>query len=96
MLYALLGTTSSEFDVEPQYAQILAMDKRGQDLVKRIKKNGGIDLLTKPADCIALPYEPRRQAETDLRADELFQLAKPVVLSGGESFRRKPYLKRPE
>lgn len=94
VLYALLGITSSEFDVEPQYAQILAMDELGQHLVKEIKKKGSIEILTKPADYMSLSPAACRQAETDFRADELFQLAKPVVMQGGESFRRTPYLKR--
>ena len=96
VLYALLGVTSSEFAQEPQYAQILAMDERGQRLVKEIKKKGSIELLTKPADYTSLSHEAARQAEIDFRADELFQLAKPVVFQGGTSFRCTPYLKRTE
>lgn len=94
ILYALLGITSSEFKEEPQYAQILAMDMRGQQLVKEIKKNANIEILTKPADYTSLSCAARHQAEIDFRADELFHLAKPVVFQGGESFRRTPYLKR--
>ncbi len=93
VLYALLGITSSELEAEPQYAQILAMDARGRSLVKEIKKIGHIEILTKPADYVMLSEAARRQAEIDFRADELFQLAKPVVFQGGESFRRTPYLK---
>ena len=66
----------------------------GYGCMRVTKKKGSIEILTKPADYMSLSPAACRQAETDFRADELFQLAKPVVMQGGESFRRTPYLKR--
>ena len=39
-------------------------------------------------------FDITENVPADFRADELFHLAKPVALPGGESFKRKPYLKR--
>lgn len=94
VFYILFGITSSELKEKPHYTQILAMDEVGCALLKKIKNQGQIELLTKPADYDKLSNDARRQAELDFRAEELYLFAKPVVERGGLSYRRTPYLKR--
>ncbi len=91
--YALFGVTSSDLCVPPMYAQILAMDEIGLSLLQKIKKNGKIELLAKPADYQRMSPLAAAQAELDLRAEELSSFAKPVAEAGGNSFRHTPYRK---
>ena len=91
--YALFGITSSALREKPAYAQILALDGVGASLLRRIRRQGSIELLTKPADYRCLSPEAVRQAELDLRAERLYFLAKPVVRRGDSPLRRTPHRK---
>ncbi len=89
--YALFGVTSSDLCAKPKYTQLLAMDDKGAKLLRRIHRHGNIDVLTKPADYHRMSEEAVLQAEMDIRADQLFLLARNVALRNDSPFLRTPY-----
>lgn len=94
--YALFGVTSSDLCAKPKYTQLLAMDDRGAKLLRRIHRQGTIDILTKPADYHCMSEEAVYQAEKDIRADQLFLLARNVALRNDSPFLRTPYRMKDE
>ena len=70
LLYALLDI----YDIkkEPAYTVLLASSSKGRILLKRLKKETDIPILTKPADYKNMNSEAVSQFEASLRADKLF------------------------
>lgn len=78
----LLGLEKGSLPELPPYVRVLGFDRRGQELLGRIKKN--VVLLTKPADYTELSPRARAVFETELRASELFALTMPPARAGAE------------
>lgn len=94
--YSFFGVTSSEVKEIPMYTQVLAMDQLGRMRLKSIRKQGLIDVLTKPADAHKLCAQGQLQKKTSDRADSIFQLTKPIPREGGYSLKFTPYVKKGE
>ena len=91
--YSLLGVTSSDVRVLPEYTQVLGMDKVGQALLKRIKKSSSLSILTRPSDTPCSPVAVKQKELSD-KADALSQLAKPTVSTTGSIYKRSPFVKK--
>jgi predicted nucleotidyltransferase len=91
--YSLLGVTSSDVRVMPEYTQVLAMDKHGQALLKRIKKSSSISVLTKPSDTPSSPIGVKQKELSD-KADAISQLSKPTGSPTGSIYKRTPFVKK--
>ena len=91
--YSLLGVTSSDVKALPEYTQVLAMDKTGQTLLKRIKKSSNLSVLTKPSDTPCSPIAAKQKELSD-RADAISQIAKPTPAPAGSIYKRTPFVKK--
>ena len=89
--YSYFGVTSSDIKNPPMYTQLLAMDKIGQALLKKIKKTTGFPILTKPST----PLEGEAQAQKNRsdKADLVYQMTKPVDKDGKNIYRKSPFVK---
>ena len=90
--YSYFGVTSSDVKNPPMYTQLLAMDKIGQALLKKIKKTTSFPILTKPSAKLEDPYAQRQKDLSD-KADLVFQLAKPADKDGRSIYRKTPFVK---
>jgi len=90
--YSLFGVTSSDVKSTPEYTQVLAMDKIGQTLLKKIKKNGKITPITKPSSTPEFDIA-KRQKELCDKADAIFGLTMTANRPISEIYRVSPYVK---
>ncbi len=92
ILYSLFGVTSSEIKEDPEYTQILAIDKIGRSLLRTIRKCGRISVITKPADTGALSPNAQRQKDASDRADSIYELTLPSPGDPLSSLRFSPFV----
>ena len=72
----------------PSYARVLAFSSRGRTLLRR---QDGFPLIVKPVTEKQLPNALQPSLRLDAFAGDLFGLAHPVPLSGGEHYRKTPF-----
>lgn len=77
LVHLLLGTTAEQMAQVPAFTRLLAVNKRGQAFLARIRGKSGVPILTKPADAPALPPAGRMQATLADRADSVYAWAFP-------------------
>ncbi|MBQ8690160.1 MAG: nucleotidyltransferase family protein [Clostridia bacterium] len=89
--YSFFGVTSSDLRELPSYTQVLAMDKNGQALLKKIKKTSSFSVLTKPS---RLPEEQTARGQKALcdKADILFQHTKHSPEPASSIYKRTPFI----
>lgn len=94
LISAYLGLTKSDQGMEPQYLRVLAATKRGTDLLKRMRKQARLPVITKPAAVKLLTGDAVRQYTAEVRADSLYALAYPreALRSENGFFCRSPYI----
>ncbi len=92
--YSYVGVTSSDVKASPEYTQLLALDGVGRGVLKAIKENGKIPIITKPSKCDGLSVAAQRQKALSDRADSVFQLTKPVFVSGNYALLCTPFVKK--
>ena len=85
-----LGFTSPGPNERPLYTRLFGFTDRGQALLRRIKRDSPLPVLTKTADYAALPDGARDQAELSLSADRMFGLALPVPRPASDAYRGAP------
>jgi len=89
----VLGVTSSDTAEYPSYTTVLAMNSRGQEILRDIRKKKSFAVLTKPADFPLLPEKAVKEAAAVNRADSLYTLAFPQIRSRGFFLRHSPFRK---
>ncbi|MBQ5800682.1 MAG: nucleotidyltransferase family protein [Clostridia bacterium] len=94
ILNLYFGITSSDVRGLPNYTQVLSMDGKGREMLKKMKRTSSLEILTKPADYVKLSDSSRSQAERSLCADRIYSLAKPKAAEGNEFLRATPYCKK--
>ena len=72
----------------PSYARVLAFSARGRTLLRR---QDGLPLIVKPVTEKQLPDTLQPSLRLDAFADDLFGLARPAPLPGGEHYRKTPF-----
>lgn len=72
----------------PSYARVLAFSSRGRTLLRR---QDGFPLIVKPVTEKQLPDALQPSLRLDAFADDLFGLAQPAPLPGGEHYRKTPF-----
>ncbi len=92
--YSYFGVTSSDVKCPPSYTQILAMDKTGAALLKRIKKETDFPLLTKPSAVGSLNLRALYSKALSDKADSVFQLTKPHFVRGDAGMLFSPFVKK--
>ncbi len=94
ILYSFFGVTSSDVKDLPRYTQILALDNIGMALLKKIRKQSGFPILTKPSKTDGLSEGAKRQKLLSDKADSIYQLTKPCPPDGNSALRLTPYVKK--
>ena len=89
----VLGVTSSDTAKTPSYTTVLAMNSRGQEILRDIRKKKSFAVLTKPADFPLLPENAVKEAAAVNRADSVYTLAFPQIRSRGFFLRHSPFRK---
>ena len=89
--FSFFGVTSSDVRELPSYTQILAMDKVGQAILKKARKTAKIDILNKPSS-VPRSTDGIHQKELSDKADEIYQLAKPISMPSTSIYQRSPYV----
>ncbi len=92
--YSFFGVTSSEVKDLPRFSQVLALDTKGRALLKSIKSKSNFPLITKPSADTSLDKKAKEQKQRLEKADSIFQLAKPKIVSGADALRRTPFVKK--
>ena len=87
LLRAALGI-SPDASPLPSYARVLALNARGRTLLRR---QDGLPLIVKPVTEKQLPDALQPSLRLDAFADDLFGLARPAPLPGGEHYRKTPF-----
>ena len=91
--YSFFGVTSSDVKNSPKFTQVLALDTVGQVLLRGIKKNGSIPVITKPSIKFS-DSDAKRQKQLSDNADFIFQLSKPQADSASSIYKRSPFVKK--
>ena len=91
---SFLGVTSSQIKELPMFTQLLATDDKGRAILKAVRNQGSISILTKPSDTDALLETAKLQKKLSDSADSIFQLTKPMPKSGNSALRFTPFVKK--
>ena len=94
ILNSLLGVTSSDVRLLPEYTQVLAMDEVGMLLLKNARKRTAISVLTKPSAQEGLSERAIAQKTLSDNADRIYELMKPVPKSAAGVLTFTPYIKK--
>ena len=94
ILFSLLKVSDDVMRAMPEYTALLAADKRGTELLSKIRKKKRINILTKPADYTALPKNARAQATLNNRADSIYSLSCRKKGTGYDLLCMSPYIKK--
>ena len=92
VMNSFFGVTSSTVKELPLYSQLLAADKIGQEILKKVKESGKIPILTKPSSYSQLSEQAQIQKKLSDRADSIFQLTKPRFTEGNATLRATPFI----
>ncbi len=87
---ALLGITDSDTEMKPQYARVLAFNDVGTKIIKEIKQNSSIPVITKVADFIN-NENPHlvKMLKKDILATDIYSLLT-CEKTGGKDFTTSP------
>ena len=85
-----LGFTSPGPAERPLYTRLFGFTDRGQAILRKIKRDSPLPILTKTADFADLPDGARDQAELSLSADRLFGLSLPIPRPASDAYRGSP------
>ena len=75
LCYALMGITKQDLNNPPQYARILAFNKKGCEILAQIKKQSDFPISTSLADLEKINPLAARQAQIDVLCSNIFSLA---------------------
>lgn len=87
---AFLGLQSAGRPERIPYLRVLALNGRGQELLREMKKKASIPILTKPAHARRCGPEVQRLFELEARCTDLFALCFPNVRPGGSEWTSGP------
>ncbi len=71
-LYSVLGITRDQVRGVPLYTTVLGIGKNGGTILKQIKKNGSMEVLTKAAHHVKLSYAAQEQFRIAAAADRMY------------------------
>ncbi len=90
VLWAFLGLTAADVPGAPPYLRVLGFSARGQELLKEMKKQAALPILTKPAQAKDLPEPGRRLFRLESRCTDLYDLCRAAPRPAGEEWTRGP------
>ncbi len=91
ILSSVLGVKAEAVKERPLFTNLLAANEKGREYLSKVRKTASVDIVTKPADGLALSENAKEQFELSLRADKLMALCRKEAAS--EVFKRNPFIK---
>ena len=92
-LFSLLSVSPKAVRQAPLYTQVLAMDEKGQALLREIRKKSQIPVYTKPSAYKNGSEAIKEAAERAASADALYTLLSPTANTADYYLRTSPYRK---
>lgn len=92
-LFSFFEVGPEDIRTPPAFTRVLAMDKTGQALLKRMKHTSAIPVLTKPAHDRKLPSAALEQAARANRADSVYAMLFPAAKRADLYIRTSPFCK---
>lgn len=89
IIFALLGVKASDFDCLPPYGRILALNKKGSEVLQKARDKTRIDFSTSLADLSKTSQTAMRFAEIDAFSGRVFSLATSSYQDKTNEFSRK-------
>jgi len=89
---AFLGIQGDDYPVKLNYLRVLGANDRGAQLLKTMKKDAKLPLLTKPAHIRRLDAAAQRQFELECKATDLYGMCFPEIRPGGLDFTVGPVI----
>ncbi len=89
-----LGVKPSDRPEHVPYLRVLAMNRRGQELLRAMRASAKLPVLIKPADVRRLSADARALMDCESRASDLYALAYPNLAesAGGSEWRTNPVI----
>ncbi len=88
MLFCLTSVEKALLDGAPAYTTLLGANEKGRELLNEIRKDGRINIVTKPADA----PKDTEQFKVNERLDSMFTLALAESTGSDESYRKKAFI----
>ena len=92
ILHGLTGVYTEMLKTLPRYTQVLACNDEGRKLVRKIQKEGSIEVFTKPSHYKKAEEGAKKQAEFNLSADNLLTLMCENTKTADAFLKKKPYI----
>jgi len=92
VLWAYLGLTEEDRPKKPPYLRVLGFKKRGQEILKQMKKTADLPILTKPAHAHDLDAAGRRLFQLEARCTDLYDLCFQTVPIPGREWTTGPVI----
>ena len=91
-LHALLGLRKQDIPAAPPYIRVLGFNRRGQDLLRRIKEASALPILVKPAHIRRCSSEAQALFNLESRFTDLYSLCFPTPRPCGLEWTTGPFI----
>lgn len=92
LLWAFLGLTAEDRPENPPYLRVLGMNTTGRTLLRSMREQAAIPILTKPAHVRNLSAEAQRLFEAESRATDLYGFCLPELSPCGLEWTKNPII----
>ena len=94
-LWAYLGLVQADRPHHPPYLRVLAFNRRGQELLRDMKRRAVLPIVTKPAHARALDTPGRHLFVLESRCTDLYDLCLEQVPAPGREWTTNPIIITP-
>lgn len=92
VLWAFLGLTAADMPAQPPYIRVLGFNERGRAVLRRVKENTCLRIITKPAHARDLDETGRKLFELEARCTDLYDLCFETVPVPGREWTNGPVI----
>ena len=92
VLWAFLGLTAADVPAQPPYLRVLGFNERGRAVLRQIKDNTCLPIITKPAHARELDEAGRKLFELEARCTDLYDLCFETVPVPGREWTTGPVI----
>jgi len=92
VLWAFLGLTAADVPTQPPYLRVLGFNERGRAVLRKIKDNTCLPIITKPAHARELDEAGRKLFELEARCTDLYDLCFETVPVPGREWTTGPVI----
>ena len=93
---ALLGVKAEDSEGIPPYIRVIALNERGREMLREIKRRTQLPIITKPAAAKALTGGARELFELEARSTDIYSLLyrDEAARQGGQEWTQGPVIVR--